>query len=82
MSTVDMDTAVERQKMKDAVLKALQKLNDKDTVQTGAEEMKEIVQVRVRLGRGWRPSTRSASPLELRCCACCDHLFVIVLQLL
>jgi hypothetical protein len=45
--SIDMDTAEKRQKMKDAVLRALQKLNDKDTVQTGLEEMKEIIQVSV-----------------------------------
>ena len=30
--------------MKEVILKALQKLNDKDTAQTGSDEMKEIIQ--------------------------------------
>lgn len=41
------DAAVERHKMKEVILKALQKLNDKDTAQTGSDEMKEIIQARV-----------------------------------
>ena len=42
---VAADTAEERTQVKDGVLRALTKLNDKDTVQTGVDEMREIIQV-------------------------------------
>ena len=41
-----LETSEGRQQVKDGVLRALNKLNDKDTVATGAEEMKEIIKVR------------------------------------
>jgi hypothetical protein len=41
-----LDTSAERRQVKDGILRALQKLNDKDTVQNGVDEMKEIIQAR------------------------------------
>lgn len=39
--------APDKQQVKDGVLRALNKLNDKDTAQTGVEEMHEILHVRL-----------------------------------
>jgi hypothetical protein len=42
---ISLESLEGRQQVKDGILRALQKFNDKDTVHNGVNEMKEIIQV-------------------------------------